>query len=111
MLTFVTPGRRAAFSLVELLAVVAIVATLALLLTPRASGSADASKKAACQTIRRNIEVQAELWLRHTGAWPAANLSNIGSDLNYFPSGVSTCPVDGTAYTIDAAGRVVGHNH
>ena len=101
----------AAFSLVELLAIVAILAIIATLVLPRATGGADAADKAACLTIRRDVEVQVELWRHNTGAWPAASLSDIGANLNYFPTGVPVCPVDGSAYSINAAGRVIGHNH
>jgi general secretion pathway protein G len=100
-----------AFSLMELLAVVAVLAVIAGVILPRLTTGSSTSKKAGCETIQGNIEIQAELWRHNTGAWPATNLSNIGSDVNYFPSGVPTCPYDGTTYTIDANGRVVGHNH
>ena len=101
----------AAFSLVELLAIVAILAAVAALVLPRATAGADAADEAACLTIRGDLEVQVELWRQNTGAWPATTLSDIGADRSYFPTGVPLCPVDGSAYSINAAGRVVGHNH
>jgi competence protein ComGC len=97
--------------MIELLAVVAILAIIVKLALPRLTGGNAPAKSAACQTIKRDIEVQVELWQHNMGSLPATNLSNIGADLNYFPSGVSACPVDGSAYTIDATGRVVGHIH
>ena len=104
--------RRKAFSLVELMAVLAIMGLLAMVILPRVFGGSDAAKTAACHTYIGDIEVQAELWMHNTGAWPAANLSNIGGDLNYFPAGLPTCPVDQTSYTINTStGRVIGHNH
>jgi hypothetical protein len=51
------------------------------------------------------------LWRRANGTWPAADLSAIGADANYFPEGLPTCPVDGAVYTIDTNGAVVGHTH
>ena len=42
-----------------------------------------------------------KLWKRNNSSYPAANLSDIGADTAYFPSGLPVCPVDGTAYTID----------
>jgi hypothetical protein len=84
---------------------------VAAIVLPRVTTGGDNAKIAACDAIRGDIEVQAELWKHNTGSWPASNLADIGADLNYFPSGILACPVDGNAYTIDASGRVVGHNH
>ena len=104
-------SRYLAFSLMELMAVIAVLAVVAGIILPRLTTGTNTSKKAACEAIQGDIEVQSELWRHNTGAWPATNLSNIGADVNYFPEGVPACPYDGTAYTIDATGRVVGHNH
>ena len=102
---------RSGFTLLELLCAVTIIGILATVGCPRATKGQAESKSAACKLHRGNIEIQAELWRHHTGAWPATNLSNIGADATYFPAGLPTCPVNGTAYSIDAAGKVVGHNH
>lgn len=103
---------RMGFSLVELMAVIAIIALVAGIILPRVTGEDEGAKIAGCETHKGHIEVQAELWLQNTGSWPAANLSNIGADANYFPSGLPTCTVDGSSYTIDpSTGRVLGHNH
>ena len=103
---------RGGFSLVELMAVIAILGLLAGIILPRVLGEDEDAKIAACKTHRGHIEIQAELWMHDTGSWPAANLSAIGADVNYFPSGLPTCPVDGGSYTIDPlTGRVLGHNH
>lgn len=107
----VTNSRRSAFSLTELMAVVAILAVVAAVVLVRATTSATRSKSAACAAIKGDIEIQTEIWRHNTGSWPAPNLSNIGGDVNYFPAGVPLCPVGGTTYTIDSTGRIVGHNH
>ncbi len=104
-------ARPTGFSLMELLAVVAVLGVVAAIVVPRLTGGSDASKKAACDTLQGNIEIQAEIWRHNTGSWPAATLSDVGSDVKYFPEGVPVCPADGTNYTIDSSGRVVGHNH
>ena len=103
---------RCGFSLVELMGVLAILALLAGVILPRVVGSDERAKSAACATHKSDIEIQAELWMHNSGSWPSANLSDIGADTNYFPSGLPTCPVDGTSYAIDPlTGRVSGHNH
>jgi prepilin-type N-terminal cleavage/methylation domain-containing protein len=99
------------FTLLELMAALAIIAVLAMVGWSRMTGGQSKSRSAACKAYRGNIEIQAELWRHNTGAWPATNLSDIGGNVNYFPEGPPTCPVDGSAYTVDSAGRVVGHSH
>lgn len=103
--------RRSGFSLTELMAAVAIIGIAATVIVVRSTAGASSSKSAGCQNYKGDIEVQAELWRHNTGSWPATNLSNIGVDVNYFPAGLPTCPVSGSAYSIDSSGRVVGHNH
>jgi prepilin-type N-terminal cleavage/methylation domain-containing protein len=103
---------RRAFSLTELMAVVAILGILAALIVPRVTGHYDGANRAACFSHQGEIELQAKLWLRANGSYPAADLSNIGANTAYFPAGVPSCPVDGSAYTIDTtSGLVVGHTH
>jgi prepilin-type N-terminal cleavage/methylation domain-containing protein len=103
---------RRAFSLTELLAVLAILGVLAALVVPRVIGHHDSSKRAACYGQQGEIELQVKLWRRNQGGNPAANLSNIAADPNYFPTGLPTCPVDGAPYTINTtSGLVIGHTH
>src|SRR4051812_14617593 len=104
--------QRQAFSLTELMAVMAILGVLAVLIVPRVAGHQATSNKAACYAIQGEIELQVKLWKRANAAYPAANLSDIGANTTYFPSGVPVCPVDGTAYTINTTtGLVNGHTH
>jgi type II secretory pathway pseudopilin PulG len=104
--------RRGGLSLTELTAVAALLGLLAMVIVPRVMGHNDNAKRTACHTNQAEIELQARLWRRNTGAFPAANLSDIGSDLTYFPEGLPVCPVDGSAYTIDTSGGlVIGHTH
>ncbi len=103
---------RTAMSLLELLACVSILAVLAAALVPRISGGASHAKSRACEVQREVIEVQAAIWKRKVGKWPATDLSDISADSAYFPEGKMLCPVDGSAYKIDGTtGHVVGHNH
>jgi len=103
---------RAAFSLVELIAVVAILAIVAAYIVPRVGSHHTSAKRSACLVNKGEIELQVRLWYRNNGSYPAANLSNIAGNVAYFPAGLPTCPVDGTAYTIDTTtGLVSGHSH
>jgi general secretion pathway protein G len=99
------------FTLLELVAALTIIALLSTIGCPNATLGQSKSKIAACEAQQGNIEIQAELWRHQNGSWPATNLANIGGNVSYFPTGVPACPVDGTAYTIDSNGRVVGHAH
>ncbi len=99
------------FSLTELLAAVAVIAVVATVIVVRSTAGASASKAAACEVIQGDIEIQCELWRHNTGAWPNTNLSDIGASIHYFPAGLPLCPTDGSGYSIDASGQVVGHNH
>jgi prepilin-type N-terminal cleavage/methylation domain-containing protein len=100
------------FSLMEIMAAAVILGILAAVIVPRLVNHQDAAKKSACYASKGDIELQAKLWRRNVGSYPAANLSDVGASTTYFPSGIPTCPVDGTAYTIDTTtGRVIGHAH
>jgi prepilin-type N-terminal cleavage/methylation domain-containing protein len=104
--------KPAGFSLAELMAVLVILGVLAILIVPRVANHQVASNKAACYANQGDIELQVKLWKRLNGSYPAANLSNIGPNTTYFPSGLPTCPVDGTSYTIDTTtGNIIGHTH
>ena len=104
--------RPDAFSLIELMAALMIVVIVAAVLIPRATSQVDEGNRQACFVNKGEVELQAQLWRRNKGTFPAANLSDVGADLNYFPEELPTCPVDGTAYTIDTTtGHVIGHTH
>lgn len=103
---------RSGFSLTEVLAVAAILAILAAFIVPRVVDHFTEAKRGTCFANQGEIELQVQLWRRNTGSFPAANLSDIGADADYFPEGLPVCPVDGTAYTIDTTtGSVIGHTH
>lgn len=100
------------FSLLELLASISILGVIATLALTTIWKSLDDGHQASCHVNRAEIEIQCERWNRSNGSYPSAALTSIGADLNYFPEGIPTCPVDGTNYTIDnTTGLVVGHDH
>lgn len=105
-------NRRTAFSIIELLAVVTLIGILAAVIVPRVTSRVGEVDRRACCMHQAEIELQAQLWRRNQGAFPAASLSDLGGKIAYFPDGVPTCPVDGTPYTIDTTtGMVSGHTH
>lgn len=105
-------NKRLGSMLIELIAVVAILGVIALLIVPRLSTQRTSADRTSCFNQKAEIELQVTLWQRNNGSYPVANLSNIGADTAYFPSGLPTCPVDGTSYTISTTtGLVTGHTH
>ncbi|MGB7345745.1 MAG: type II secretion system protein [Pirellulaceae bacterium] len=103
---------RAGLSLLELLAVVTILGTIATIVVPRLGDGAKVSQSSCCNVNARLIEVQASLWRREKGGWPSSTLANIGADPDFFPDGLPTCPLDASSYQIDTStGRIIGHNH
>jgi prepilin-type N-terminal cleavage/methylation domain-containing protein len=94
---------RRGFSLLELLAVVTILGIIAVVVIPRISVSSATAKTNANNQNRAEINSAVERWYFSTGTWPANDLSDIGADTNYFPAGMPTNPVDGSAYSLNAA--------
>src|SRR5689334_10658712 len=92
---------RTGFSLMELLAVVTILGIIAAIIVPRVTVSSDTAKAKVNAHNKATINAAVERWYVEKGAWPANNLSDIGADVNYFPDGVPTNPVNNTAYTLN----------
>ncbi len=102
---FPPPVRRArgsGFSLFELMAVVAILSTIAILILPRVTGATDAAKERADKMNIALLNSAAERWYLDKGAWPAINLSDIGADPNYLPEGIPVSPHTGKAYKLNS---------
>lgn len=63
--------REAAFTIVEILVVVAIIGIMALMVVPRLSGRTEAARQAAAQAdIRANLAVALDLYELDNGAYP-----------------------------------------
>ena len=104
--------KRYGLTLLELLAAITIVMVLAVVVLPRFGSTSASAKSSACEVNRRNLEVQARLWYRTKGTWPATNLSDLGGNTSFLPEGLPVCPVDGSAYTLNASTRqITGHSH
>lgn len=94
--------RRHAFSLMELLAVVTILGIIAAIIVPRVTVSSDTAKAKVNAHNKATINASVERYYIETGSWPANDLSDIGADLNYFPDGIPSNPVDGSSYSLNA---------
>jgi prepilin-type N-terminal cleavage/methylation domain-containing protein len=90
------------FSLLELLAVVTILGIIAAIIVPRVTVSSDTAKQRVRDHHKATINAAVERWYVDNGSWPANDLSDIGADTDYFPEGIPTNPVDGSAYTLNA---------
>ncbi len=97
--------RRAGFSLLELLAVVTILGIIAVVVIPRISVSADTAKQNAHKQNVAEINAAVERWYFEKGKYPKANLSDIGSDPNYFPDGIPTNPLTDKKYKLNGKNR------
>lgn len=104
--------RKSGFTLIEILAVVMILGILASVVVPRVLASSATAKINACYQNKAVINTAVEKWYFDSGTWPLAALTDIGADNNYFPDGIPACPVDSTAYALDAVTfRITGHTH
>ncbi len=99
--------RRGGFSLLELLAVVTILGIIALVVIPRISTSSATAKAEANRQNKAEINSAVERYYFDTGAYPADNLADIGGNAAYFPDGLPTNPVDGSAYVLVTATKRV----
>jgi general secretion pathway protein G len=94
--------RRRGFSLLELLAVVTILGIIAAIIVPRVTVSSSTAKTKVRDHHKATINAAVERYYIDTNGWPANDLSDIRGNVNYFPSGIPTNPVDGSEYTLNA---------
>jgi general secretion pathway protein G len=94
--------RRRGFSLLELLAVVTILGVIAAIIVPRVTTSSSTAKTKVRDHHKATINAAVERYYIDNNSWPANDLSDIGANASYFPSGIPTNPVDGTAYSLNA---------
>jgi len=95
-------NKKSGFSLLELLAVVTILGIIAAIIVPRVTTSSDTAKQRVRDHHKATINSAVERWYVDKGSWPANDLSDIEADVNYFPEGIPTNPVDSSSYTLNA---------
>ena len=106
---------RKAFSLIEVLLVVLILAVLASIVIPRVAESAGDAKAAKCDSNRANLISALERYaLDNNGTFPAnqtAFNADILNSTTYFPHGAAVCPY-ATVYAYDSTlNTVTAHSH
>ena len=99
------------FTLLEVMLVVILISILAAIVIPRYVVSSKRAKVQSCEMNRAIINKQVETWYFTEGTWPLTDLSDIKTNVNYFPDGIPTCPVDQTSYELadTPVYRVTGH--
>jgi prepilin-type N-terminal cleavage/methylation domain-containing protein len=95
-------ARNSGFSLLELLAVVTILGIIAAIIVPRVTVSSTTAKQKVRDHHKATINAAVERYYIDNEVWPANDLSDIGANATYFPSGIPTNPVDGSAYSLNA---------
>lgn len=101
---------RKGLTLIELLIVVIILGALAAIAIPRITTSATTAKINACKTNVDTLNTVIEMYNVDNGSYPSA-LTDVTSDVNYFPDGAPVCPF-GDAYIYSTTThRVSDHSH
>lgn len=92
------------------MAVITIIGIIVTITITKIAESADAAKAKSCHHNRTQINSALERFAITNGAF-ATVIGDVDTD-DYFPGGIATCPVNGTAYTLNATThRVDGHVH
>ncbi len=86
------------FTVVEIMLIVILISILAAIVIPRFSVGAKKAKVQSCEMNRSIINTMVETYYITESTWPDLNMFDIKSNVNYFPDGIPTCPVDLTSY-------------
>lgn len=103
--------KQSGFTLIEVMLVVILISILAAIVIPRFSVSSKRAKVQSCEMNRAILNKSVEMYFFVEGTWPTDDLEDIKSNVNYFPDGIPTCPVDLSSYVLLASPlkRVSGH--
>ena len=94
-------SQRAGFSLTELVAVVSIVGMIGAAVAPRITRPSECWQTQVDEHFRASIGTAVEQFYMETGRWPAADLSDIAADSDYFPDGIPVNPLSGQPYRLN----------
>lgn len=99
------------FTVLEVMLVVILISILAAIVIPRYVISAKRAQVQSCEMNRSIINKQIESYFFAEATWPSDDMRDIKTNVNYFPDGIPTCPVDFTSYVMvpTPIKRVSGH--
>jgi len=99
------------FTLLEVVMVVVLISILAAIVIPRFLVNTKKAKVQSCEMNRALINKQVESYYFTEATWPTDDLTDIETNVDYFPDGIPTCPIDTTSYVLVASPvhRVSGH--
>ncbi len=92
---------RRGISLLDIMAIITMVGILSVVLIPKWVDNHGAEHVAIDKQNKSAINAAIERWYIQHGEWPQADLSDIGTDPEYFPIGLPKNPLDGSSYTLD----------
>ena len=98
------------FTLLEILAVLAIMGILAALAVPRFLLSTATAEEEVCNANQATIAVQVERYYLANDDYPGATTDVTGAT-SYFPQGPPECPSGGTYAIDDTTGAVTCTTH
>ena len=91
------------FTLLEILAVLAIIGILTALAVPRFLLSTSAAEGEVCDANKGTIAIQIERYYLANSSYP--DFATLSGDTDYFPQGAPECPSSGT-YAISGTGII-----
>ena len=94
-------AKRFAFSVIEILAALVILAIIGAVAIPRWISYRSTARQQAHEEYKMEIDDAVERYYINENEWPANDLADIGADPNYFPNGVPKNPLDGRRYTLN----------
>ncbi|MBI4547515.1 MAG: hypothetical protein HY707_06035, partial [Ignavibacteriae bacterium] len=91
---FLNARKSKGVSIFEIVIIVLIISILAIIIVPNYLKIKETAQWEVCLTNQANINALAQLYYIKEGTWPNANLSDIKTNLNYFPEQtLPECPV------------------
>lgn len=99
-------------SIIEIMFVVLIISILSIIIVPNYMNIRRTAQWEVCLTNQANINALAQLYYIKEATWPEEDLSNIKTNIYYFPEQtLPECPVTSTAvyWLVSPTMRVSGH--